>query len=179
MGNGSAALHFGRYLVGLDRADSQTTQAEREWLAEGKLRAVEIGVYEGVGTRTIASRMNPRGVLYAIDPFLGGRLGICWNEWIARWEMRRVVPVRIEVILAFSHEAVCRIQRDFDLLFVDGDHSDEGIRRDWSDWSPRIRPGGIVALHDTRASPTTQELRRSARSDTSRATSDMTAAFAS
>jgi DNA-binding CsgD family transcriptional regulator len=60
MGNGSAALHFGRYLVGLDQADSQTTQAERACLAElaeGKRRAVEIGVYEGVGTRTIASRI--------------------------------------------------------------------------------------------------------------------------
>ncbi len=155
MGNGSAALHFGRYLVGLDQADTQTTQAERECLAElaeGKRRAVEIGVYEGVGTRTIASRMDPRGVLYAIDPFIRGRLGICWGELIARREMRRL-PVRIEVIRAFSHDAVNQIEGDFDLLFIDGDHSDEGIRRDWSDWSQRIRPGGIVALHDTRASP--------------------------
>jgi predicted O-methyltransferase YrrM len=155
MGNGSAAVHFGRYLVGLDQADTQTTQAERACLAElaaGKRRAVEIGVYEGVGTRTIASRMDPLGVLYAIDPFFEGRLGVCWSELIARREMRKV-PARIEVIRAFSYEAVSQIEGDFDLLFIDGDHSDEGIRRDWSDWSPRIQAGGIVALHDTRASP--------------------------
>jgi hypothetical protein len=93
-----------------------------------------------------------RAALYAIDPFLGGRLGVCWNELIARREMRRL-PVRIEVIRALSHQAASQIEGDFDLLFIDGDHSDDGIRRDWSDWSPRIQPGGIVALHDTRASP--------------------------
>ena len=152
---GNAAWHVCRYFAGLDQADTQTTEAERGCLAEiarGKQRAVEIGVYEGVGTRTIANHMDPRGVLYAVDPFLAGRLGIRWNELIARREISKARG-RVEIVRAFSHEAVGQIEGCFDLLFIDGDHSDDGIFRDWSDWSSRVQQGGIVALHDTRPSP--------------------------
>lgn len=36
-----------------------------------------------------------------------------------------------------------------DVAFIDGDHSYEGVRADWLAWSPLVRPGGIVAFHDT------------------------------
>jgi predicted O-methyltransferase YrrM len=35
-----------------------------------------------------------------------------------------------------------------DVLFVDGDHSCEGVRRDFALYSPLVRPGGLVAFHD-------------------------------
>jgi predicted O-methyltransferase YrrM len=44
---------------------------------------------------------------------------------------------------------MAQIAADFDFIFVDGDHSVEGITRDWKDWAPRVRPGGLIALHDT------------------------------
>ena len=37
-----------------------------------------------------------------------------------------------------------------DFLFIDGDHSYEGLQGDWEAWRSLIAPGGIVALHDTR-----------------------------
>lgn len=37
----------------------------------------------------------------------------------------------------------------FDFLFIDGDHSYQGVRADWLTWSPLVRPGGLVAFHDT------------------------------
>lgn len=37
----------------------------------------------------------------------------------------------------------------YDYVFIDGDHSYEGIRWDWLNYSPTVRPGGIVAFHDT------------------------------
>jgi predicted O-methyltransferase YrrM len=93
--------------------------------------------------------MDRSGELYAIDPFFGGRFGICWSEIIARVEMRRSRGARIYAIKALSYDAVCKIDGDFDFIFLDGDHSMEGITRDWSDWADRIRPNGILALHDT------------------------------
>lgn len=36
----------------------------------------------------------------------------------------------------------------FDFLFIDGDHSYPGVRRDFELYVPLVRPGGIVALHD-------------------------------
>lgn len=38
--------------------------------------------------------------------------------------------------------------RSVDLLFIDGDHSLEGVTRDWLDYGPLVREGGLVAFHD-------------------------------
>ena len=35
-----------------------------------------------------------------------------------------------------------------DVLFIDGDHTYQGVRADYELYSPLIRPGGIVAFHD-------------------------------
>lgn len=35
-----------------------------------------------------------------------------------------------------------------DFLFIDGDHTYDGVRRDWEMYSSLVRPGGIVAFHD-------------------------------
>jgi predicted O-methyltransferase YrrM len=35
-----------------------------------------------------------------------------------------------------------------DLLFIDGDHTFEGVKMDWEMYSPLVRPGGMVAFHD-------------------------------
>lgn len=35
-----------------------------------------------------------------------------------------------------------------DMLFIDGDHSYDGVRRDFEMYSGLVRPGGIVAFHD-------------------------------
>lgn len=37
----------------------------------------------------------------------------------------------------------------FDFAFIDGDHSYEGVSRDFALYRHLIRPGGIVAFHDT------------------------------
>lgn len=37
----------------------------------------------------------------------------------------------------------------FDLLFIDGSHTAIGVRADWAFYAPLVRPGGIVAMHDT------------------------------
>jgi predicted O-methyltransferase YrrM len=38
-------------------------------------------------------------------------------------------------------------------VFIDGDHSYEGLKADWEGWSRLIAPGGIIALHDSRSTP--------------------------
>jgi predicted O-methyltransferase YrrM len=35
-----------------------------------------------------------------------------------------------------------------DLIFIDGDHSYEGVKKDFEMYSPLARKGGIIALHD-------------------------------
>lgn len=38
--------------------------------------------------------------------------------------------------------------RDVDFLFIDGDHTLEGVKQDFEDYAPLVRAGGIIAFHD-------------------------------
>ena len=51
-----------------------------------------------------------------------------------------------------SAEAVNVITDPVELLFVDGDHSVEGARRDAQLWLPRMIVGGTVMFHDVATS---------------------------
>ncbi len=39
--------------------------------------------------------------------------------------------------------------KTFNLVFIDADHSYAAVKRDLENWTPMIRVGGFVALHDT------------------------------
>jgi predicted O-methyltransferase YrrM len=63
----------------------------------------------------------------------------------------------VHVLRADSHAPATRARvaallggRPLDFLFVDGDHAYEGVRRDFLDYAPLVRPGGLVAFHDVR-----------------------------
>jgi predicted O-methyltransferase YrrM len=150
---GGAFLHAVSCLLGISTGHSQTTESERAALrnhSEGKRRGIEIGVYEGVTTCLIVEKMDRNGQLYSIDPFYRGRFGVCWGKLIAKNMIRRAgVGARVILLETYSHVAARRIDGQFDFIFVDGDHSLTGISRDWEDWSDRVSPGGIIALHDT------------------------------
>jgi cephalosporin hydroxylase len=60
-----------------------------------------------------------------------------------------------EVVYGDSHdpETLHRLEKlldgdPVDMLFIDGDHSYDGVLADWTMYHPLIRPGGIVAFHD-------------------------------
>jgi cephalosporin hydroxylase len=36
-----------------------------------------------------------------------------------------------------------------DFLMIDGDHTYEGVKRDFELYSPMVSPGGVIAFHDT------------------------------
>ncbi len=150
---GKAVFHTVGYLMGVESAATQTTATERETIrrfAAGRRRGLEIGVFEGVSTVVIAESLAQDGVLTGVDPFIKGRLGICWGEIIARRNIRRAqLAQKVNLVKSFSHDALTLIQGTFDFIFVDGDHSLDGIRRDWQGWSERVTKGGVMLLHDT------------------------------
>lgn len=56
---------------------------------------------------------------------------------------------RVLVDRAFSHVAAERIEdRSLDLVYIDGDHSYDGVTRDLSCYAPKIAPGGLIMGHD-------------------------------
>lgn len=120
--------------------------------AAGKERLAEIGVWEGVTTRELRRGMSPTGTIFAIDPYPPGRLGVNYQKIIAAREVARVpngvvVWLRQKSVEAVRHPRVRQAPLDF--VFLDGEHTYEGLRADWEAWSPLIAPGGIIALHDS------------------------------
>ena len=148
--------HFLLWALKLARAETQTSEAERATLARHaaeKKRLVEIGVWHGVTTKLLRNAMAPDGLLLGVDPYPKGRFGFSVQRVIAQREIARATVGTVEwqrltgVEAARLYAASKRPPVDF--IFIDGDHSYEGLQGDWEAWSPLVAPQGIIALHDS------------------------------
>jgi predicted O-methyltransferase YrrM len=151
-------VHFGLWCLGLRSAETQTTEAERDCLARhaaGKKRLAEIGVWHAVTTCRLRKAMARDATLFAIDPYPAGRLGFSTQRIIARKEISKVRNGAIKWVRETGAQAARTLASSapFDFVFIDGDHSYEGLQGDWTGWTPLLAMGGIVALHDSRSTP--------------------------
>jgi len=139
----------------LVNATSQTIPAELDALechAAGARQALEIGTYQGVSAARIAGALAPGGLLYCVDPWPATEEkrgnNPCWS--ICERHLRRSgVKNRIRILRGYSREMANRVPAQLDFAFVDGDHSWEGIKADWTIVSEKMLPGGVVCLHDS------------------------------
>jgi predicted O-methyltransferase YrrM len=132
--------------------------------ARGARRVVEIGVYEGSSALALCNALGADAELHLVDPF-GRHPDALPSGWGAtEWATRRVVDraarrrgggapsVHWHPVL--SAELAFRWSGEADLVFIDGDHSEDGCELDWSCWRPFIPIGGHVVFHDARADRT-------------------------
>lgn len=100
--------------------------------------------------------MASDGVLYAVDPYPVGRLGFSAQWLIARTQVNKVPNGLLEWLRSTGVEAAHYFDANgmgpVDFVFIDGDHSYEGLRGDWEAWRKLVAPDGIIALHDSRSS---------------------------
>jgi predicted O-methyltransferase YrrM len=129
--------------------------------AQGATRVVEIGVYEGASALLLQRALGGGAELHLIDPFgshpdaLPGGWGAserATKRLLAR-AGRRLGPraPAVHWHVALSHEVAAGWTEQLDMVFIDGDHSEEGCERDWLCWHPHVRPGGRVVFHDARS----------------------------
>lgn len=156
----STLLHYALWRLRLAEATTQTTRVERDALARhatGRSRLVEVGVWHGVTTKRLRAAMPPGAELWAVDPYERGRLRLSFPELIAKAEVGTVENGNVRWVRATGAEAAALFRRDAgglaDFVFIDGDHSWDGIRADWEAWSELVSPGGVVCLHDSRSTP--------------------------
>jgi predicted O-methyltransferase YrrM len=152
----SSLAYWVLHLAGLRPAASQVSAGERACLARhaaGCRSLVELGVMHGATTRLLCEVMAADGVVTAVDPFPPGRLGVSFELAIASREVSRARRGQVRFDRRRSHEAVEHWNEPIDFLVIDADHSWHGIERDWRGWTAFVAPGGIVALHDSRAVP--------------------------
>lgn len=155
---GNQAFHCLAVLIGLRPAMTQLSPNETALLlklASKSSRIAEIGVFEGATSRRILEQMPSGGELYCVDPFFAGRLGLAYGLIISKSQIRRAArrDVTCTIVRKLSHDYAPTAPQDLDLIFIDADHSYDAVCRDWRDWSPKVKVGGLLALHDSQPIP--------------------------
>jgi predicted O-methyltransferase YrrM len=116
---------------------------------------LEIGTCNGGSLLIFARLADPEATLITID-FPGGRFGD-EGQMLRPWVIPRLKEpgqklhfLRLDSHLAATRDRVAGILggEKLDLLFIDGDHSYEGVKQDFEMYSPFVKEGGIVAFHD-------------------------------
>jgi len=116
---------------------------------------VEIGTATGGTLFTFSRILNPTGTLISIDlPY--GRFGGGYHVWRIPF-YKSFVSKHQKIFLLRSDSHTKSTFNTFkqivnklpiDMLFIDGDHSYEGVKKDFEMYSLFVRKGGIIAFHD-------------------------------
>ncbi len=125
--------------------------SELDWLLESVQQhdprvIVEIGVDQG-GTFLALEEACPDAELIGID--IGG----------GRWSSGSpIVDDRVIQGDSHAHETLAELRRRLagrviDFLFIDGDHSHDGVAEDYWTYTPLVAPRGLIALHDIAEHP--------------------------
>lgn len=106
---------------------------------------LEIGTKEGGNLKILSTLLSEEGLAIGIDKR---------KKELVPWKMDDAI-CEIAYLQGDSHDKQIQRQlkkllgdRPLDVLFIDGDHSYKGMLQDFTDYSPFVRPGGVIAVHD-------------------------------
>ncbi len=113
-------------------------------------KVIEIGRYKGGSTLLIAAAMGGQGDFWSIDnrekeDRLHGEGPRPFDEQIA--DVCGRLGLKVELIVADSRTVEIETG-EADLVFIDGDHSYEGVKSDFDRFGRRVRIGGAVLFDD-------------------------------
>jgi MMP 1-O-methyltransferase len=112
---------------------------------------VEVGSYRGYSTIALACRA--RVPVYAIEPHeafegvLGGHFGPADRKAFFKNLLEADVVESVRLVNLSSEIVAPGWQLPVGLLWIDGDHRYEAVRRDFQCWEPHVT--GMIALHDS------------------------------
>jgi predicted O-methyltransferase YrrM len=145
----------------LDGVSFHSGLGDSAWLLYGLCRSmkpnvcVEIGSARGKSACYVGMALKENGVghLYAIDPHTRTN----WNdsESVDTYEVmwRNVKKLGLQDVVTMVRKTSSEMLKDWsekiDLIFIDGDHSYEGVKADWEGFRPFLKEFGLAVFHDT------------------------------
>ena len=165
-------MELAEYIALSERIRGWTRNEEARELAQISLSLgpgaviVELGSFLGSGTILLAGprKIRGSGKVHAVDPFdcsgdsysvpiyrnilagLGsGSLRDSFQDNI----LHAGLSDWVEVHQGRACEIAAAWSTPLDLLFLDGDQSRTGARAAYESWSPFLKPGGVIGLHNS------------------------------
>jgi predicted O-methyltransferase YrrM len=127
---------------------------------------LEIGAYCGKSLFVTACAMSPGSKIVVIDPLEFNYLiktdpyfNIPYDQWVEdtlKLTLKAIKihnpEVEVELVqrksIDVAREYVRRGEPPFDTIYIDGDHTYEGVLQDIESWYPMLREGGVICGHD-------------------------------
>ena len=108
---------------------------------------LEIGTFRGLSAVLMAQQRKDVKII-TIDPHIGIRdINLYSNPYIVEDNFRKYgVGSQITHLPLPSNDYYPDTQ--FDLLFIDGDHSHKWVAHDYHKFEPNVKAGGLIILHD-------------------------------
>lgn len=115
-----------------------------QWM-EGKGRYLEIGSYDGIAVSILAQRY-PGKEFYCVDAFIEGFETAAGHFGYFLENNGQFNNVFLYV--GKSEDILPTLKREFDFIFIDGDHSYEAVKKDFEMALDLCVVGGRIVFHD-------------------------------
>lgn len=127
-------------------------------LLPDKCEVVEIGSWTGGSSEVLAKALVGKGGLTCVDLWdyheghchpslhkmalkLGGDIFSLFKDRVKGYNVISIKGRSDDVSDGFEDDSL-------DMVFLDGDHSYEGVKSDIEHWLPKIKQGGVMCGHD-------------------------------
>jgi hypothetical protein len=155
-----------RRVAGWTQGEEALALANASYSLTGDAVVVEIGTFMGSSAILLAGprKLRAGGMVHCVDPFDGS--GDPFSAPIYQAALRRSkrplleefrhniaragVGDRVSVHVGRGEDVAREWTAPIDLLFLDGDHTYEGILATFHAWMPFLKPGGILAIHTSK-----------------------------
>jgi predicted O-methyltransferase YrrM len=121
-------------------------------LARRKGNLVELGCWMGRTTAIILQAAKVWGAelttVDAFTPMPNGRTAATPDRWRANLRKAGLEPPALLAMTTDEAAKVYPADREIAFLFIDANHELQAVASDLANWTPRIKVGGVVALHD-------------------------------
>jgi cephalosporin hydroxylase len=123
-------------------------------------RLLEVGTAGGGTLFMITRAVDPDALIISVD-LPGGLWGGGYPWWKSHVYRGMALPgQRVELVRGDSHDpqSLQRVKNildgePLDFLFIDGDHTYDGVKMDLEMYGPLVRPGGLIGFHDVAHHP--------------------------
>lgn len=155
--------NFNRILKDIDKIEGLLVPGQERILYslasffKNKPTIVEIGSFMGKSTVCFGLGAVKYAKIYALDTFSGNekdfKLGVQFKSksFFDKFETNLLkfgVRKKVTPVVGYSQEIGKTWNKKIDLLFIDGSHLYEDVKKDFELFYKWLKPGGIVAFHD-------------------------------